>query len=234
MGKAQKTALVLGATGLTGGFCLQYLLESECYGRVIGLGNQIVDIKHPKLTQIAVDFYNTAAMEAYYIGVDDVFCCLGTTVKDAGGQSAFRRVDFHIPTEAANMASGHGVKQFLAISSSGADNRSSDFYLRVKGELEKGIAQFNFKAIHLFRPSGLIGPNGEEEGNSAENGKLINRLLSPFMSKESSRGKPIEASLVATAMVNAAQLDATGENFYGTNQIKRLASRKVPCETIGE
>jgi uncharacterized protein YbjT (DUF2867 family) len=222
MSITQKNALILGASGLTGKFCLADLLESDCYKNVIALVRQKLDIDHPKLKQYIVDFDSTRIMEEYYSGIDDVFCCLGTTIKNAGSEKAFRRVDFHIPTEAANMASEHGVKQFLAISSVGANNKSSNFYLRVKGELEKGIQQFNFKTIHIFRPSMLLGDRGEtRKGESV--GKFFGKLISPFLKGKSSKYKPIEATVLAAAMVNAAQSESEGIIYYSTNQIKKLA-----------
>jgi uncharacterized protein YbjT (DUF2867 family) len=231
METTQKTALILGASGLTGSFCLQNLLESECYGSITALVRTTIDIKHPKLKQVVVDFDLTAPMEKHYRGVDDVFCCLGTTIKNAGSQSAFRRVDFHIPTEAANMAAENGVKQFLAISCVGANNRSSNFYLRVKGEMEKGIGQFAFKSIHIFRPSLILGDRDEPRAGESL-AKFFGKILSPFLSLGSAKYKPTDASGIAKAMVNAAQLNRDGECLYSSSQILKLSVRKVPCQAI--
>jgi uncharacterized protein YbjT (DUF2867 family) len=96
-----KTALVLGASGLTGNHCLKILLHNESYSKVIVLVRSLLSLDHPKLQQAAVDFDYTAAMEKYYVGVDDVFCCLCTDIKNAGSPAVLRRVDFHIPTEAS-------------------------------------------------------------------------------------------------------------------------------------
>jgi len=223
----QKTALILGASGLTGGFCLKYLLDSNYYSSVIALVRTDLNIKHPKLKQVIVDFNNTAAMEQYYVDVDDVFCCLGSTIKKAGSQSAFRRVDFHIPTEAANIASSHGVKQFLVISSAGAYNKSSNFYLRVKGEMEAGISQFTFRAIHIFRPSLLMGTRRENRPAEAFT-KVISKLLSPVIGVFSSKLIiSIEASDLATAMVNVAQLGKEGKNIYSSAQIEKYIDKKT-------
>lgn len=226
MTKAQKKALILGASGLTGSLCLKLLLESSAYSSVIALVRKKLDIQHPRLEQHIVNFDHTAAMQKFYDGVDDVFCCLGTTIKKAGSQSAFRRVDFHIPTEAANIAAEQHVKQFLAISSVGANNKSSNFYLRVKGEMEKGITQFSFDAIHIFRPSLLLGDRHEKRpGESIA--KLFSNIFSPLMSSRSSKYKPISAQEVAQAMVNAAQLNNAGEHFYSTGQIYKLAKKEA-------
>jgi hypothetical protein len=220
--KSQKNALLLGASGLTGSFCLQDLLKSESYSSIIALVRQPLDISHPKLKQAVVDFDLTAGMEKYYDDIDDVFCCLGTTITKAGSQKAFRRVDFHIPTEAANMASSHGVKQFVAISAEGANNKSSNFYLRIKGEMEKGINQFNFDAIHIFRPSSEI---NNERSNNKSSSSFLRSVFSLFSSKKKTKDNSTSASILAKAMVNAAQGAKNGSFFYSSSQIQKLSQK---------
>jgi len=217
-----KIALVLGASGLTGSHCLKILLDSTVYSKVIILVRSHLDLEHPKLQQAVVDFDFTAAMEKYYEGVDDVFCCLGTDPKNAGSPAIFRRVDFHIPTEAANIASEYGVKQFLAISTRGADNRSSNLYRRVKGELEKGLQQFSFESLHVFRPALVRIENDIQEN---QNG-FLKRFFSLDDTNSDSEKAPISAEILAQAMVNAAQSGNEGVNYYGSSQIILLSAAK--------
>ena len=218
----EKVALVLGASGLTGSHCLKILLDGKSYSKVIALVRSRLDLEHPKLQQAVINFDYTSSMEKYYVGVDDVFCCLCTNLKNAGSPAAFRRVDFHIPTEAANIASGHGVKQFLAISTRGADNHSSNLYKRVKGEMEKGLEQFDFTSLHVFRPA-EVKPEEQVEVNG---GGFFKRLFNSDRSDPNSEKTPIGAELLAEAMVNAAQSDKEGVNYYNSSQIIKLSGRK--------
>ena len=222
----QKCALVLGASGLTGNYCLPYLLESESYKKVIALVRRPIDIQHPKILVAVVDFDLTSTMEKYYEGVDDVFCCLGTNIQKAGSLSTFRRVDFHIPVEAANIASGHGVKQFLAISAHEANNHSSNNYLRIKGEMEAGLAQFNFSALHIFRQQHLT----EDLGEVYETKKSGNFFSGIFGSKNIthlSKSIKISPKILAAAMVHVAQLNKAGKNLYNAAQILELSGMET-------
>jgi uncharacterized protein YbjT (DUF2867 family) len=219
MSTTQKNALILGASGPIGHYCLLNLLENPAYRIVTALVRSPLDVSNAKLIQAVVNFDITAEMEEYYEGIDDVFCCLGTTIQNAGSQKAFRRVDFHIPTEASNLASAHGVKQFLAISCDRANNKSSDFYLRIKGEMEKGINQFAFDAIHIFRPPQLIINSESHPGN------ILDKIL-PWRTQKSNTDKFIAPLEIADAMVNAAQLDEHGSFYYSTSQIQKLAKKK--------
>jgi hypothetical protein len=164
-------------------------------------------------------------MEKYFEGVDDVFCCLGTNIKKAGSLSAFRRADFHIPVEAANIAAGHHVKQFLAISAHHADNHSSNDYLRVKGEMEVGLAQFNFTALHIFRLPQLR-EDMDETIETKSSGSLLSRIFNSKKTGSRSKKIIITPKTLAAAMVNAAQLNKSGEIHYSASQTLGLAGTK--------
>lgn len=127
-----RTALLLGATGLVGGHCLNFLLNDESYGRVSVLGRRPLEREHPKLEQHLVDF-DRLENSAELIQAQDVFCCLGTTIKKAGSQEAFRRVDFEYPLQSARVAARQGAERFLIVTAIGADPGSRIFYNRVKG-----------------------------------------------------------------------------------------------------
>src|SRR5687767_8052960 len=107
-----RTAMVLGASGLVGGYVLQHLLEHNIYEKVIVLVRRPLNITHKKVQQQVVDFAHLR-QHADLFKVDDIFCCVGTTIKKAGSKEAFREVDYHIPIETAKFAAAHGVKQYL-------------------------------------------------------------------------------------------------------------------------
>src|SRR5688572_23842014 len=122
-----KTALIAGATGLVGHQCLRLLLADNRYDKVIAIGRRPVELEHPKLHQKIVDF-DTLDQYQPDLNADDVYCCLGTTIKKAGSKSIFFKVDFTYVTKLASLASANGASQFLVVSAMGADAGSSIFY----------------------------------------------------------------------------------------------------------
>ena len=157
---AGRTALLLGATGLVGGHVLDLLLASPRYSRVRVLGRRRLARTDAKLDSQEIDF-DRLARHAELFRVDDVFCCLGTTIAKAGSQEAFRRVDLSYVVEAASLASEAGAEQFLVVSAVGADPDSRVFYNRVKGEMEAGVKRLPFRAVWILRPSLLLGEREE-------------------------------------------------------------------------
>ncbi|MBY0373445.1 MAG: NAD-dependent epimerase/dehydratase family protein, partial [Bryobacteraceae bacterium] len=151
------TALIAGATGLVGQALLTQLLHHERYDRVIALVRRTALPSHPKLTeQIVADF-----RELPTVAAADVYCAIGTTIRKAGSREAFREVDFAIPVALGRMTKRNGARQFLAVSSIGADAKSGNFYLKVKGEVETELRGLGFESLHLFRPSFLMGERPE-------------------------------------------------------------------------
>src|SRR5262245_28765250 len=139
-----KSALLLGASGLVGGYCLRRLLNTVDYARVVLLDRRRLPLApHPRLEQKIVNFESFTPAD--FSGCDDVFCALGTTIRKAGSQEAFRRVDLEYPLAAAKCARAAGAGQFVLCSSVGADAKANNFYLRTKGELEEAISKLGFR-----------------------------------------------------------------------------------------
>lgn len=149
---AMKTALFIGSTGLTGSKLLQLLLNSAKYGKIISFSYRDIEVKHPKLTHHIVDFDQPDSY-CHLVKGDDFFCTLGTTIKKAGSKEAFKKVDYFYPKEFARCAADHNVAQFLIISALGADAKSSNFYIKTKGEIEAALRNLNFKHVSVMRPS---------------------------------------------------------------------------------
>ncbi len=152
----KRVALVAGSTGLIGSQLLELLLEDNGYSKVIALSRKPLSISHPKLENVVMEaneLKNHNDLKA-----DDVFCCLGTTIRQAKTKEAFRKVDFEYPVELARLLKVNGANQFLMVTALGADKHSKIFYNRVKGEVEDAISETGFTAIHIFRPSLLVGP----------------------------------------------------------------------------
>lgn len=215
-----RTALLLGATGLVGGELLSLLLADGEYRQVTVLVRRHLALTHPKLMQQIVDFDNLAkAADAF--GADDVFCCLGTTIKKAGSQDAFRKVDYTYPLESAKLAWQKGAKQYLLITALGANARSAIFYNRVKGEVEEAIGRLTLNGFHIFRPSLLLGDR--QESRLGE--KIASTVMGPLgflLAGPLKKYRGIPARTVAQAMLRTAKRDLTGHHAYDSDRIQEM------------
>lgn len=216
-----RRALIAGATGLVGGELLRILLDRPEYDRVLSIGRRSLNLTHPKLTQRTVDFDRLSeAADAFQ--VDDVYCCLGTTIKKAGSQAAQRRVDYEYPLAMARLAAAQGAGQYLLVSSMGADSHSRFFYNRVKGDVEAAVSAAGVPAVQIFRPSLLLGDRQE-----VRMGERIAVWLSPLYGPLfPAKYRPIQARDVAQAMVNSALTGAApGVQIHENDRIAQLATR---------
>jgi len=216
------TALIAGASGLVGSQCLARLLAEPGYERVVALVRRLLPHTDPKLDQRVIEFDRLGAAGVEFPSATDVFCCLGTTMRQAGSQVAFRQVDFTYVVGLAAQSLDHGARQFLLVSSLGANPRSSFFYNRVKGETEAAIAALPFEARQIFRPSILLGERaehrpGERAGIVALKGAAF-LLVGPLR-----KYRPIAAATVAEAMVRVARRAPRGVNIFESHDIERAA-----------
>jgi len=224
--KDQKTALLLGASGLVGGYCLRLLLDHGAYEKVVVFTRKALPVSHTKLEQHVVDF-DLPQTFSHLLKGDDLYCCLGTTMAKAGSKEAFFKVDYTYVYEVARAAVENGVNQFLLVSSVGADANSIFYYSRVKGELENAVKQLPFWAIHIFQPSVLLGERNENrwgEQWAAKIGRRIDALTGGLLSKY----RPVEAEVVAAAMVSVAQQFQPGIQVYPSHYLQQL-SEQLPA-----
>jgi uncharacterized protein YbjT (DUF2867 family) len=219
--RSKKTALLLGATGLVGNECLQLLLDDPSYNEVRVLARKPAVGHHPKLRWSVGDMDRMSALTGLF-GVDDIFCCLGTTIKKAGSQAQFRKIDFEYPLEAARAAQRAGARRFLIVTSLGADPGSRVFYSRVKGEVERELRSVGVPTLAIFRPSFLLGER--KESRPGERCALVLfRLCAGVFIGPLRKFRPIEARAVARAMVKAATASATGVSVFQSDQIQMLS-----------
>lgn len=223
----KRKAVVAGATGLVGSELVRQLLEDEEYGTVVSLVRRSTGLAHPKLREIITDYRALVAGggEQATAGLDlagaDVFCALGTTIKKAGTQAAFREVDYDYPLALGRLAKAQGAARFLIVTSLGADPASRIFYSRVKGEVEEALRQFELPALDLFRPSLLLGKREEFRF-----GERVAAAIMPWFSALLGKYRPVHAREVAAAMIRAAKSGGTGVRIHESHRIRELAGEE--------
>jgi uncharacterized protein YbjT (DUF2867 family) len=214
-----KTALLFGATGMVGGFVLNELLHSEIYSKVIAFTRRPLSISHSKLENPIIDFEKLPAY-SHLIKGDDLFLCLGTTMKKAGSKDAFKKVDFDYPYQVAKMAEINHIQQVLLCSAVDANAHSMIFYNQVKGHLEDELKKMNFESLQIFQPSLLLGERNEvrsAESFSIKVSKALDGIIGNFMGKY----RPIEAEKVAVAMVKNAIIAQKGTIIHASDEMKK-------------
>lgn len=218
---SERVALLAGGSGLVGSHCLARLLKTREYTRVITLVRRPLPHDDPKLEQRVVDFDRLGAAGVQFPHADDVFCCLGTTMKRAGSEAAFRQVDFTYILSLASLSLGANARQFLLVSSLGASPKSRIFYSRVKGETEAAVVALPFEGRQIFRPSILVGERHEHRSGESL-GLAVMRGMALAMVGPLRKYRPIAAATVAEAMVRVALRAPRGINVYESDEIQRL------------
>ncbi len=213
----KKTALLAGATGLVGSALLPLLLASDRYAKVIVVGRRPVSISHPKLTQVVTDLEQLEA-ERLRLIADDVYCCLGTTIRQAGSREAFYQVDFLYVVQLAALTAANFAAQFLVVSSLGAGIDSRFYYSRVKGEMEAAVRQTPFRAIHIFRPSLLLGERPTPRLGERLSAAVLG-LARPLLRGGWAKYRPVAAATVAQAMLRAAEDDGGGIRIHSSETL---------------
>lgn len=212
-------ALIAGATGLVGNLLLDQLLAGNHYERVIALSRKPLPKSHPKLHNLVVNFDNLEA-HASDMKADDIFCCLGTTIRQAGSQEAFRKVDHDYPVQVARITRAQGAHQFLLVTAMGSDKSSSIFYNRVKGEVEDAIGNLGFEAYHIFQPSMLLGERTEHRAGESVGKKFMVAL--DFLIPK--KYKAIEAVRVARGMYQTALRHQAGRHIHDSAELQGYVS----------
>ena len=216
---AQKHALIAGATGLVGNELLQQLIRGRQYHTISILSRHEVETSSKRVETIIVDYNKLTDQQIPE--VDDVFCCLGTTMNKAGSKDAFRKVDHDYPLRVAEITRRKGAQQYLLVSAMGADETSYIFYNQVKGEVEAAIAKLNFDAFHVFRPSMLLGERTETRIGE-QIGQVVMQGVAPLMVGGLKKYQAIRAETVAEAMVHVARKELSGTFVFESDKIQEL------------
>lgn len=214
----RKKALIAGATGLVGNELLHILLDAEEYEQVTVLVRRPLNLKHSKLVEVVVD-YDHLDKYADVMEVDDVFSCLGTTIKKAKTQDSMYKVDVEYPLMLAQLAYKNQAKHFLLISSMNANPDSKIWYSKMKGELEKELSKIPFEKTSILRPALLLGERNEfrlgEKVASVIFKGLSFLFVGPLL-----KVKAIEGKQVAKSMCIIAQRKSLGIKIYSSDQLQ--------------
>ncbi len=204
-----KTAIIFGVTGLTGKALLHNIVVDARYSKIHIVTRRPCGFIHPKVEEILFNYKNFKELPS--IKADHVFCCLGTTIKKAGSKEAQQIIDRDYPIDIAKYANTLGAEKMVTVSSIGADAKSSNFYLRTKGEMEEGVKS-NFKHSVFVRPSFLLG-NREEMRIGERIGIALFSIINPLLFGGLSKYKGIQVSQLSKAMINAC-FNKTEEVLY--------------------
>lgn len=214
-----------GGSGLVGSHLLRVLLANPAYARVIALSRRPLPMEHARLANRILRF-ESMEQELRGVACNDAFCCLGSTRKAAGSDAAFRAVDHDLVLQFARTSQAAGARQFVCVSSVGADAASKNFYLRVKGETEKDLEALRLPALQLLQPGLLVGRRREQRLMEMMAGMAF-KLVNPLLVGRARAFRAIDASTVAVAMCAIALTDRRGVHRYGNEALERLGSAAV-------
>ncbi len=216
-----KEAVIFGASGLIGNSCLRRLLTHQSYNKVISIGRTPIKASHPKLIHYEVDMQDSENYRHLMRG-DDLFICLGTTMKKAGSKEAFYAIDHDLLFDIAKTGSLQNMNQLIIVSSVGADKNSFIFYLKVKGELEDDVRRLPYWSVQVMRPSVLLG-NRQKRRIAEKVAGRLSKGLQYFSGSILGDIAPIEADDVAKAMIQSAQGLKKGTHIHHGSEIVQLA-----------
>lgn len=215
-----KTALVFGATGLVGNLLLEELAKTNTYSKVKIFVRQKTGISLPGVEEILTDFSVPETISARIQG-DDLYICLGTTIKKAGSVANMEKIDRDLPVTIARIAKNNGVRGIAVVSSIGATEESRNYYLRIKGEMEKEIQKLDFERSYIVRPSMLLG--GRKERRAGEIiGKVIMKTVQPVLAGKLKKFRAIHGRDVAKVMIVLLQGEP-GNRIIESDELQQIA-----------
>lgn len=214
----KKTAIVIGGTGLIGSNLIHKLEKADHIEKIISITRSRVKYESEKIQNKVINFEKMGEFKDYFSG-DILFSCLGTTLKKAGSIKAQRKIDLDYQFQAAKLASENGVKNYVLVSSSGANPQSKNNYLKMKGELEKKVDSLGFHSITLFRPSLLVGKR-----NEFRLGEKIGSYLMPFLCilPGLKKYRPIKGEIVAEKMTEISSNELSGKIIFELDEIFQI------------
>lgn len=212
-----KTAIILGASGLTGGLLLEKLLNDPSFEKIKLFSRSSVEITNPKIEEHLIDMFQLEDYSEAFVA-DVVFCCIGTTKAKTPDKETYKKIDYGIPVTAAKLAKQNRIKTFIVISALGADENSSVFYNKTKGEMQRDVLKQNIKNTYVLQPSLIVGNRNDSRfgENVAEFFMRIFEFLIP------NKYKMIKAETIAKAMQVLVK-EGYSEKIITSDKIKGIA-----------
>ena len=212
-----KTAIILGATGLTGSILLKKLLKDPVYEKIKLFSRSTADMNSPKIKEHLIDMFQLENhSEAFK--ADVVFCCIGTTKSKTPDKETYKKIDYGIPVTAAKLAKQNGIETFIVISAMGADANSSIFYNKTKGEMQRDVLSQNIKNTYILQPSLIVGDRDENRFGE----KVATFFMKTFGFLIPKKYKMIKAETIAKAMLALAKKEFPKQQIT-SDEIKQIA-----------
>ncbi len=215
-----KTAIILGASGLTGQQLLKALTADERYDSIKLFSRTKTENQSSKVTEIIGDLLSLGNFKQDFTA-DEVFVCIGTTAKKTPDKTMYKNIDFGIPAAAAKLAKENHIQTFVVVSAMGANAKSSIFYNKTKGEMEQAVLSEKIPNTYILRPS-IIGGNRNENRPMEKIGVAIFKLLQPLMLGKLKKYRIIEAENIAKAMIKLAN-EKPETHIFESDKIQELA-----------
>jgi uncharacterized protein YbjT (DUF2867 family) len=192
----KKTAIILGATGLTGSLVLDQLLQNDDYQTVKLFSRRPCGVTHAKIEEYIVDVLDLRSSKSYFTA-DELFICIGTTKKKTPDRELYRKIDVGIPSTAVQIAKENNISKVAVVSAIGANANSSIEYNRIKGDMERAVLDLKIDKTYILRPSLIIGDRKEHRGGEGF-AKVLFKLFNPIIPK---KYKGVEAKTIASKMI---------------------------------
>ncbi|MFK7833779.1 MAG: NAD(P)H-binding protein [Winogradskyella sp.] len=218
----KKTALILGASGLTGSYVLQKLIADERYDTIKLISRSKLKDQPAKVSQFIGDLLDLEQFKTDFIA-DEVYCCIGTTKSKTPDKTLYKKIDYGIPVSASKLAKINGIETFLVISSIGADKNSTTFYTKTKGEMEQDVLKQNIKNTYVLRPS-LIGGQRHEKRTLEHMGLKFFKVIQPLLIGPLKKYRIVKAETIATAMIHLANSNQQQTNIINSEDIQQLGN----------
>ncbi len=217
-----KIAIILGASGLTGGLVLKKLLADDRYEIIKLFSRKSIGISNSKIIEFIGDILELENFKNDFTA-DEVFCCIGTTTKKTPSKELYKSIDFGIPVMAAKIAKENNIKTFIVVSAIGANSKSSIFYNRTKGEMEEAVIEQQIPNTYILQPSIISGDRNEERSFEKLGIQLFN-LFEPLLVGKLKKYRATKAEHIAESMIYLANTKTKHPQIISSNNIKEIAT----------
>jgi uncharacterized protein YbjT (DUF2867 family) len=219
---SEKTAAIVGSTGMIGTYLTELLLKDDYFSTVRLIVRRPIEKTHPKIEVKLVDFNDAESLKLALEGTDALFCCIGTTQKNVkGDKELYRKVDYDIPVKSARFAKEAGCETMAIVSAIGANSKTGNFYLKLKGEVEDALQTMGLRSTYIMQPCMLLGDRKENRPMERVF-QVVSKAVAGILPD---KYKPIHGRTVAAAMLNAVKKGQTGFFKYTYKEIKTLAGK---------